>query len=108
MVEPTKGPWEIDRHRGEIFSSHPVEYSHNYLIAENIAERNLTLIAAAPDLLDACQKALRMLLCLEDKIQIRTPVTIGLLVDAIAKTEGKLPVPVGAGSENGGEEIDEG
>ena len=62
----TPGPWKIgrcgsvvaDEPINEISGSDDVEYYGGYLIAESIAKKNATLIAAAPDLLQAL-KAMR-------------------------------------------------
>jgi hypothetical protein len=65
MTEHTPGPWRIGRGTSivadapapGIGGSDEVEYYGGHLICESVNEPNARLIAAAPDLLLACQAA---------------------------------------------------
>lgn len=67
MIEAkhTKGPWRVgrpgtvvaDEAVPEINGSEETFYYGGHLIAESIAEKNVSLIAAAPDLLEALEEA---------------------------------------------------
>lgn len=60
----TPGPWRVPLRRGAVVADHPVpgingsddvSYYGGHLIAESIAPHNRDLIAAAPDLAEACR-----------------------------------------------------
>ncbi len=101
MPEHTPGPWKQSPKASDAIISGalpeepaiwgpPEEASHEYyggrLIAESVAPQDRPLIIAAPDLLDACEAALRWMgVCtLDDEQETRD-----LLKAAIAKTRGE-------------------
>ena len=56
MTEHTPGPWVVNETRGHAFFIDAPD--HNICYVGRIAEADARLIAAAPDLLEACEKAL--------------------------------------------------
>lgn len=95
----TPGPWRQGK-AGGIVSDHPVpemsgadavEYYGGHLIAESIAPRNRPLICAAPEMLDALERAERKLyayvgVCKGDKEL--TDAVLPMVGAAIAKARG--------------------
>lgn len=70
-MQHTPGPWRVGKYGSVVVSDHPIDtewiytghndpdYYGGYLIAESIfREDDARLIAAAPDLLEACEAAL--------------------------------------------------
>lgn len=96
-VKHTPGPWRAgkyiscvvcDKPVPEIGGSDHVEYYGGHLIAESIAPQNAHLIAAAPDLLEACEAAYNFITNAETTQEQRQLVA-GQLYNALAKAEGK-------------------
>ena len=100
METHTKGPWRVNERLLAIVSDEPctdilgaenVEHYGGYLIAESIAPRNLSIIAAAPNMYEAISAAVHaMKMGFEgNEIFARgSPILEGMLA-AIAKAEGK-------------------
>jgi hypothetical protein len=89
----TKGPWNINKDCSEK-SGRPCVHSEIFHIAEMLwmsdeTEDNARLIAAAPELLEACKTALANMENLPWEHQ--SPSTMDLLHAAIAKAEGNQP-----------------
>lgn len=93
MAKHTPGPWRIGTSGGSVVCDTPVRagpktsedeserlYYGGYLVAESIAPQNRPLIAAAPDLLKACER-------IADE-KFLTQAGAAQLVAAIAKARG--------------------
>lgn len=102
----TPGPWKLHpEHRTQVYNSHAdmpdVAYNLSALIADccTLGDRsrnaeclaNARLIAAAPDLLEACRYALVRLEVIERDKGVHSHETIPELRAAIAKAEGGTP-----------------
>lgn len=103
----TPGPWQVHKHSGGIAILHPLinkegEYKgklggYHVVIQERqltpegiettLNEANANLIAAAPELLEACRDALMVLEYLKDYIP-RSSQVIKMLKSSISKAEG--------------------
>ena len=88
MSEPTPGPWKVRKRK------RPDEYSFYYpfhvgnaetreTVCECLDEQTANLIAAAPELLAACEEALRLL----RKFRMQGPV-YSMIEEAIKKARG--------------------
>jgi hypothetical protein len=91
-IKHTLGPWKCDwsiqvggniKSGWQVFDSNETELVIDIPDSEE-AEANAQLIAAAPELLDACQKALSLLKALEVRGD-----SVRFLEQAIAKATGK-------------------
>lgn len=109
----TPGPWEADKSRFRHDNSIPIKYKDGFVASaldfnkydrDSEVEANAQLIAAAPDLLEACRKALNLLWAkganrtgeqYPDKASVHAMLThtekvlFGYLDQAIARATGK-------------------
>ena len=85
MSKSTPGPWEVTGHDG--FHVYVVG-SRGETIAKVAATINGPLIAAAPDLLEACKLGLSTFDVPHDVQPSHARTAINALIDAIAKAEG--------------------
>ena len=100
METHTKGPWRVNERLLAIVSDEPctdilgaenVEHYGGYLIAESIAPRNLSIIAAAPEMYEAIAAiatAMNLGYIPNEILSEGSPILEGLRA-AIAKAEGK-------------------
>ena len=100
MKTHTKGPWRVNERLLTIVSDEPctdvlgaenVEHYGGYLIAESIAPRNLSIIAAAPEMYEAIAAiatAMNLGYIPNEILSEGSPILEGLRA-AIAKAEGK-------------------
>ena len=100
MKTHTKGPWRVNERLLAIVSDEPctdilgaenVEHYGGYLIAESIAPRNLSIIAAAPEMYEAIAAiatAMNLGYIPNEILSEGSPILEGLRA-AIAKAEGK-------------------
>ena len=101
MKQYSKGPWWLsDKQPDAVLTADPsasegyryaednLQYYGGHLVAESIAPQNRPLIAAAPDMLEACEEALAwiqdhtLVIALDVKDSLRM---------AIAKAKGQSP-----------------
>lgn len=83
------GPWEVTSHNGR-----PAVYSESCCVAtcslQEDGEANAHLIAAAPELMDACQRALVFMQGDQPAPWNSVNAVMAILKKAIAKAEGRI------------------
>ena len=88
MSNSTPGPWHVcDEHNVTRDGVHMIHSHHPLAAADDESRANACLIAAAPELLEACRRAKSLL---EDE-GYQWSATLILLTQAIAKAEGEQP-----------------
>ena len=99
MAEHTLGPWRVGLQRSTVVADAPVpgirgsdalDYYGGHLICESVAPQNRPIIAAAPDLLAACNAAAAMMEVLPVDVFNAHAAVYDQLCDAINKSEEAL------------------
>lgn len=91
QTKHTAGPWEVYGETGTGRDGTPVYgigFGLSGQLGEIVGNKNAALVAAAPELLEACQNSLAILKTFRDSGQYNIPRHIVNLEQAIAKAEG--------------------